>query len=291
MSRRLALTLLCPLLWASLLVPPRAAAAPIRVVATIFPVGDMARQVGGDEVDVDTLLPAGADPHTFEPSPDAVRALERAQVVIRVGAGLDAWVNRFATSRAAVVVTATEGIALLDDPDHEGRGDPHVWLDPGLMRRYFIPELVAALSRVRPELHQRFVTAAAAYDKTLSALDRDIAAAAAHWSHHEYVAMHQAWRYFGRRYGLTQVGAVEESPGKEPSARSVARIIDAARAAHCRVVLAEPQSSRRGADVIASEIGGKVYLVDPLGGPTVPGRDSYVALMHYNLKVFSDALR
>src|SRR5512139_561685 len=125
---------------------PAAAVAAVRVVATIFPLADVVRQVGGDEVEVVTLLPPGASPHTFEPTPEQARQVATARVFVDVGAGLDGWAARLRAARTEplIVVTATAGVTLLDG-DHHG-GDPHVWLDPVLVRDHVVGAIVEGLA-------------------------------------------------------------------------------------------------------------------------------------------------
>jgi len=105
------------------------------------------------------------------------------------------------------------------------------------------------------------------------------------------VSFHAAWRYFARRYELTEVGAVEPFPGKEPSARDIASLVERARAADVRAVLVEPQFSPRTAEQIAREIGARVATVDPLGGSQLAGRAAYLDLMRYNVQRFIEALQ
>ncbi len=266
---------------------PARAAEPIRVAATIFPLADIAARVGGTAVEVMTLLPAGASPHTYEPKPEQVRALQSAQLLIRVGAGVDDWVDRLLGS-GGPVVTATGGIDLIDGGGH-GRGDPHVWLDPHLVEQQIVPAIETALEKIAPDRRQELAANAAGYQRQLAQLDDQIMRAAHGWKHPEYVSLHQSWRYFARRYGLRQVGVIEESPGKEPSARAIAELVQRARQAQARIVLVEPQLSRRAAEILAAEFGGVLVTVDPLGGPSLPGRDSYLKLMRFNLEALSHA--
>ncbi|HUI27526.1 MAG TPA: metal ABC transporter substrate-binding protein [Candidatus Kryptonia bacterium] len=268
------------------------AGATISVVATVFPIAAIVGQIGGQFVAVHTLLPAGANPHTFEPTPEQLRVMASAALIVRVGAGLDDWLARLlATSDgAAPTIAITDGLELLGPADSP-HGDPHVWLDPVLVRDRIVPKLVLALTNAEPQRQADFEGAATQFAAELTQLDRDIAGALQPLSHRGFVAVHPAWRYFARRYGLEEVAVIESSPGKEPSAQAIAAIIERGRARQVRVVLTEPQMTERTAVVIARELGAVVVNVDPLGGPHVPQRDSYLALMRYNLRVFEQALR
>ena len=267
-----------------------AASATVPVVATIFPLADLARQVGGEEVEVATLLPPGASPHTFEPTPLQMRAVAHARVFVQVGAGLDNWTAKLLSAGRAdlKVVTVTDGLKLLGSAtgteEPAQRLDPHVWLDPLLVRDHVVPMIVDALAAVGPEHRAVFESRVAQLCDQLTRLDADIRTALASVSNKRYVAFHSAWRYFGLRYGLEEVAVVEAFPGKEPSAQEIAAVVQKARAAGVRAILIEPQFPARIAEQIAREFGGRTALVDPLGGPQLAGRNQYVDLMRYNLR-------
>jgi len=289
------LTLASGLLLAMALLPGPAAAT-VQVVATVFPVADIVRQVGGSDVEVATLLPAGASPHTFEPAPAQIRQVAQAHIFVQVGAGLDGWTQPLlsAAQRSLRVVTLADGVELLRAGDAHGgsiAGDPHIWLDPLLVRDHVVPAVAGALTQVAPEHGPAFEAGAAAFRAALTRLDAEIRAALAPLPHRHYVSFHAAWRYFARRYELTEVGAVEPFPGKEPSARDIASLVERARAADVRAVLVEPQFSPRTAEQIAREIGARVATVDPLGGSQLAGRAAYLDLMRYNVQRFIEALQ
>ncbi|MFI5396344.1 MAG: metal ABC transporter substrate-binding protein [Candidatus Binatia bacterium] len=280
-------------LWGGTLAAPAAAA--VRVVATIFPVADMVRQIGGELVDVATLLPAGASPHTFEPTPDQVRTVAEATVFVEIGAGLDTWAGKLKAARSGPmkVITLTAGLALLGAAPEHGEphgGDPHVWLDPVLVRDHLVPAIARGLSQADPGHLAEFQRRATDFQAALTQLDADIRATLAPAVNRNYVAFHSAWRYFGQRYDLREVAVVESFPGKEASALEIARVVEKARAAHVRVVLIEPQFNPRMAEQIAHEIGAQVLLVDPLGAPLLSDRDHYIDLLRHNLQVFARAL-
>jgi zinc transport system substrate-binding protein len=277
------------LLCGAFFVPP--ASATVRVVATIFPLADAVRQIGGDAVAVVTLLPPGANPHTFEPTPAQVRDIAQARVFVRVGAGLDDWAAKLLAARRSdlLVVTVTDGVSLLGGAPGHG-GDPHVWLDPILMRDHMVPQILAALTQADADHQARFAHAADEFESALTRLDAEIRQTLAPLPSRNYIAFHSAWRYFGERYGLHEVGVVESFPGKEPSARELAGVVEAARAAHVHAILVEPQFNPRIAQQVAHELGGRTLVVDPIGGPDIPGRNSYIDIMRYNLSVVVKAL-
>lgn len=278
-----------------------ARAAPLQVVATIEPLAMLVREIGGDRVEVAVLVPPGASPHTFEPQPSDVAALARAALLVEMGAGLDAWVRALAAAAAPApprtTVADAPGLALLAAPgSHEQDGhaagarvDPHVWLDPIRVRDAIVPALVAALAARDPDGGAAFEQRAAAFRAQLDTLDAEVRRTlAAHGT--RFVAFHAAWRYFAERYGLEQVGVVEEAPGEEPAPRALAALVTRAREAHVPAILVEPQLSPRVAKVLAAEFGATTVLVDPNGDPTDPARSTYAGLMRWNAQAFARAL-
>jgi ABC-type Zn uptake system ZnuABC Zn-binding protein ZnuA len=280
----------------ALLLAAPAAMATVKVVATIYPLADLASQIGGSQITVSTLLPAGANPHTFEPTPAQMQAVAAAGLLVRVGAGLDDWAVKLldAGGGKIPVVTITAGVELMPMTEHATAahgGDPHVWLDPLLMRDQVVPALLASLLAAAPAGRDVFEENARQTSARLTDLDHELQGLLAPVRDHAFVAFHSAWRYFARRYALHEVGTVEPFPGKESSAREMAALIQLARAAGLRSVFIEPAFDPRVAEQIAREIGGRTYLVDPLGAPGLAGRDSYGSLMRYNARVFAEALQ
>jgi len=279
-------------LWAALAAPAWAA-EPLRVAASIGPVALLVQAVGGERVAVQTLLPPGASPHGYEPTPSQVRDLAGAHLLVTVGAGLDPWAERLHRAVArdvpALALAAHTALLASEDPDEPG-GDPHVWLDPVRVRDDLVPALVRALSDASPDGAADFARSGAAFQGRLTALDRELAEGLAPVRDRGFVPFHASWTYFARRYHLRQVAVVEPIPGREPSARWMRDVIEAARAAGARAVLVEPQFNPRIARTIAEQFGARVVTADPLGDPAGPSGGSYESLMRFNLAAFREAL-
>lgn len=287
------------------------AAAPIPVAASIGPLGDFCRKVGGARVQVTVLIPSGASPHVFEPTPREVAQAVRAKVLVYVGAGLDPWVERLAASSTAasqIRVVAVAGLPLLteatsvaqeegDIPRHAGQehrhlpgtGNPHVWLDP-VLAQDISRRIAAALIQADPDHRESYEANLKAFLQDLEALHQEAARRTAAFAIREFVSFHPSFTYFARRYGLKEVGVIEISPGREPTPGHIRRIVEAIRRYGVRVVFAEPQLSPRTAAVIAREAGVRVLLLDPLGGRP-PYGDDYLRLMRYNLDIMEKAMK
>lgn len=283
-----------------------AAPQPIKVVATIFPLADIVRQIGGNRVKVSALLTAGMSEHTSEPTTAQIRQVAEAVLYVRVGAGMDVWGDKLlaAAKRPPAMVTATAGIPLLSVAEqelvaekeanahhhHEG-DDPHVWLDPILVRDHIVPGITNALISLSPADSLYFKANSKQFAAALTKLDQEMRPRIKALPRRDFIALHGAWHYLANRYGLRQLAAVEPFPGKEPSAKYIVALVALARKDGVTTIFAEPQLSAKAAQVIAAELKGKVLLLDPVGGETVPGRNSYLALMRYNLSTIERGMK
>ena len=261
----------------------------ILVAASIAPLADFARQVGGDRVEVITLVPPGASPHTYELKPSQVRQVAEARLLVLNGAGLEYWAEklvRAAGNPTLQVVDTSRGIPLLDAGAHGA--NPHIWLDPQQAMRQ-VEHIRDALARLDPGHAAAYRENAARFLAELQDLDREIAAEVRGWRTKQFIAFHPAWVYFARRYGLEQAGVIERSPGREPSPAELARIVETAKRVGARAIFAEPQFSPKAAEAIARESGARVLFLDPLGS-SLKDR-SYLAMMRSNVFQMAPALR
>jgi zinc transport system substrate-binding protein len=125
----------------------------------------------------------------------------------------------------------------------------------------------------------------------LKSLDAEIKSETESFSSREFITFHPAWTYFARRYGLVEAAVIEEAPGKEPTTKEQMRIIDLVKELNVKAIFAEPQFSTKAADAIAEDSGAKVLLLDPIGGPKLADRDSYIAMMRYNVGQMGEAMK
>jgi zinc transport system substrate-binding protein len=259
---------------------PRASTGKLKVVATIFPLADFVKNVAGDKAEVITLLPAGASPHTWEPLPEQVQSVAEAQLFFINGAGV------VDTSMMA----SMEGALLTGEGDEQGGVNPHIWLDPVLAQKQ-VEAIAAALVMVDPANRDVYIANAAAYVAELKLLDQEIRGVTQDFSIREFITFHPSWTYFARRYGLVEAAVIEESPGQEPSPAYIQQVVDLARGLKVKAIFAEPQFSSKAAETIAAESGAEVLFLDPIGGADLPGRDSYINLMRYNVDQMKQAMK
>ena len=292
----------------TLLSAPTCFGEKLPVVASIFPLADMIQQVGGEHVDVIFVLPAGASPHTFEPKPSLVKKISSARIFFMVGVGLEFWAQKFISlSKAALkAVVLSNEVPLIyttghfdDHQKHHGEkndsdvrlnvANPHIWLDP-VIAKSMVNTIIAALSEVDNRHLTYYNQQGQMYLDELDKLDGLINATVESFRIKKYVSFHTSWDYFARQYDLQSVGVIEAAPGRNPTPVRIKNIVASIKKHNIKAVFAEPQLNSRAAEVIAKEANVKLLMLDPMGGPKIKGRNSYIDLMRYNLNVFKEAL-
>lgn len=230
----------------------------IAVAVTIPPQAEFVERVGGDRVRVVVMVPPGASPHTYEPTPGDLATVSSAAMYAKVGSGVEferAWMDKITgLNPAMLVVDCSEGVDLIE-------ADPHIWTSPrnaGIM----VENIYTGLVTVDPEQQEYYRQNRDAYLQELESLDREIRQAVEESGTEKIMVYHPAWTYFAAEYGLVQVPIEEE--GKEPAPQTLSRLIEEAKAENITVIFAEPEFSTRSAEVIAAEVGGRVVLVSPL---------------------------
>ena len=258
----------------------------IRVVATTTILADLVREVGGDRVTVESLVPKGGEAHTFDPRPSDVRRVVEADLVVRNGLGLDDWLlglveDSGSDARVVGLGEDLDGATYLADGDAV---NPHLWLDVANARRY-AARIAAELEALDVDHARAIATRAGAYDRELAALDSDARErlAAIPPAARTVISFHDAFPYFAAAYGLTVDGTVVDAPGQDPSAAQVEALVREIRAKGIKAILAEAQFSDKLVQAIADEAGASVVsdlYTDSVGDPPL---DTYIALMRWNV--------
>jgi len=245
----------------------------IHAFVSIAPQKYFLQRIAGDRVQVEVMVPPGADPHTFEPKPSQMRALAQCDLYFAVGIESErVWLPKVKGLNPKMMVVHTEeGIsrtALEHSRTHKGNEahskeavDPHIWLAPALVQKQ-ADRILAALVRMDPENEKTYRQNHQGFSRELDSLDREIKKLLAGREGESFLVLHPSWGYFARAYGLKQISI--EIEGKEPKAADIQRIIRESRTRGIRVVFAQPQFSAKKAEMVAREINGKVVLLDPL---------------------------
>jgi len=306
-TRRTVLSWLASVLALAGALMPAAAQAPekLKVVATFSILGDLVRQVGGERVEVTTLVGPNGDAHVYSPTPADGRRLMEARIVFTNGLKFEGWIDRLVTSSGtkALTVEAAKGVEGLDarEADHaHGRGhdhghgslDPHAW-QYVMNVRVYVQNIRDALVAADPDGRDVYEANAAAYDAKLAALDREIRdlVNAIPAERRKIITSHEAFRYF-EIYGIRFIAPQGTSTDAEASAKDVAIIIRQIKREQVPAVFIENVSDPRLMDRISKEsgakIGAKVYS-DALSEPNGPA-GTYIDMMRHNIRAFSAAL-
>lgn len=281
--------------------PPRPETSPGKVlaVATIHPFYDLACRIGGDDAEVRALLPAGASPHTYSPTPEDARNVYKAQVVFMFGRDVDNWASKLhkaSRSSARLVVISGErdthetheGHSAAEGHAHEGE-DPHFWMDPVKMLEY-AETVERHFSEIRPEARERFAKRRKEFEDEINVLVAEYSKKFSKLSNRKFIAYHSAYIHLAERFGLEQLAVIEASPGKGVSPGSLKKIIELIRANGIRAIYAEPQFSDKFARTLTRETGVPVKFLDPLGNPSDPERATYTRNLRKNLDIIWETL-
>jgi zinc/manganese transport system substrate-binding protein len=268
------------------------AADRLNVVASFSILGDLVRHVGGEHVNVTTLVGPDSDAHVYSPTPADARKIADARLVFVNGLGLEGWLPRLVQSAGnkATIITATTGIAPLKLGSD---ADPHAWQSP-LNAKIYVANIRDALVAADPADTEPFKANAAAYLAQLDALDGEVRQAVAQIpeNRRKVISTHRAFGYFAAAYGITFIAPLGVSTESEASARDIAGIITQIRAAKIPAVFLENISDPRLIRQIAAEtgarVGGTLYS-DSLTGEKGDS-PTYIDMVRHNIKALTSAL-
>lgn len=289
-------------------VSPAASDDKVKVVASFYAMADFAQKVGGDHVEVTNLVPAGTEPHDWEPTPSDMAALQDADLLVYNGAGMEHWVDDTLAAlgdAAPAAVRASDGIALLDEKDHDADDadadahdhdaddhDPHVWLNPANAKAE-LKNIADALGKADPSHADDYSANYERWAAEFDGLDQEFKAQLTAAPHKTIVVSHEAFGYLCDAYGLTQLPITGMDAEGEPDAQAMAQIIDQVRAQNIKVIFSEDLVSPKVAQQIADATGATCETLNPLEGLTddqlAQGAD-YVQVMRENLAKLVKAL-
>lgn len=245
----------------------------LQIMVSIAPQQYFVERIGSGYVTVNVMVPSGTEPHTFEPKPEQLKALSRADAYLRIRIEFeDAWMDKIkATNPRMLIVDTTQGIQRIPMSTSHQEGarqgesredlDPHIWLSPSLVKvqAQTIYNTLVQLDARHQAIYQ---TNLQQFLADINKLDTDIRQLLKGVENRKFIVFHPGWGYFARDYGLDMVPI--EVGGQEPSAAELAKLVKQAKQENIQVVFAEPQFSQQAAETIAQEIDGEVLLIDPL---------------------------
>ncbi len=266
----------------------------LKVVTTTTVFADIVSNVGGARTSVTSIIPPGVGPEDYEPKPSDSRLLDGADLIVRNGVGLDDFLDKLLASASggtAAQLVLGDGIPTITV---QGEDNPHFWLDPSLVVRYYLPAISAKLSGLDPAGAATYAANAKSYGESLTALDAELMAEvqAIPAANRKLVTFHDAFPYFAKHFGFELVGVILANPGQEPSAGELAALVETVKRAGVRAVFSEAQFNPSLARTLAQEAGiTKVVttLYNDALGPAPA--DTYVGMMRYNMQQIVEALR
>jgi len=269
-----------------------------QVVVSMSTLAALVQAVGDSRISIRTLVPIGVSPETYDPRPSDLVAVSGAQLIVMNGAGLETWLDKLLgdANSGATVLVLSNGMPVAGRDPHQPAGEsgnPHLWLDPVYAQAY-VQKIAAALSQIDPANAPAYAANARAEVRRLRLLDASIREqiATVPRERRSAIVFHDAWYYFDRRYGIRDVGAIEPTPGREPSAQWFARLVALARAQRVRAIFGEPQFSPSLVRQLADETGVKTVTQlydDTLG--TTPQLETYEGIMRYDVAQMLAAMK
>lgn len=258
------------------------------VVVSMFHLAEWTKAVAGNSVEVILAVPAGTEPHDFVPSAREIAAYTDADIVIGNGGGVDGWVEKLRSSRAA----AQKSTLVLSDRIDFVNNDPHIWLDLELAQES-IDAIANALSAQNPSLAETYRANAEKEKQRLAELDAAYRNTLTGCEKKDVIVAHDAFGYLGRRYGLTMHGILGLSPDDEPSAQELVRLARQAKAWNVTTIFFEELASPDVAQTLADELQLETAVLNPLEGLTVEQEKNgvtYHSLMQSNLTALTNEL-
>ncbi len=279
------------MIWAQPKTLPQASDVPgaLQLVTTIYPLAEFAEQVGGDLVKVTALVPAGVEPHDYEPTPQDIAQLYNADVVLVNGNGVDAWAEKLGDDLRKKGVHTVQ---MSEELASSSSTDPHYWLDPVLAK-----QLVQVIHRAVEAKHgpsEVLGQQVNAAEARLDALHTRYEVTLARCARRGFVTTHDAFRYLASRYHLVQYPISGFSPTEDPSPQTMAEISNLVREKGITTIFTETLVSPKTAEAIASETGAITAVLNPIEGITEVERQAgkgYIQLMEDNLTQLNAALQ
>lgn len=267
---------------------PLLAKSKLNVVVSFYPLYDFTKNIGGEKVNITTIIPFGVEPHDWEPTPKDVGKILSADLFIYNGAGLEPWAEKLVKdtkSKNLVVIDMYKSIGAKGD-------DPHIWLDPVLVKaqlKVIRDTLIKLDSRNKSYYEANYNS----YLKKVEALDREIRDTLSRCKKKVFVTSHDAFSRFAERYGLTQVPITGINPEAEPKPKDLVEVVKIVRENKIKYIFTEPLISPKLAESLSRETGAKILILDPIEGLSesdIKAGKDYISKMRENLKNLKLAL-
>ena len=274
--------------------------AKVKVVTTLPDLASLVSAVGRDRVEVTSIAKGYQDPHFVDPKPSFILKLQSADLLFKVGLGLEAWLDPLvigARNSKLKVVDCSRGVLLLEIPTAVDRsmgdihpfGNPHTWLDP-TNGKIMLDSIASALGKTDPANASFYETNRAAYAKKLDSAMAVWETKLKPFSGTEVITYHNSWAYFAERFGLVRAGYLEPKPGIPPSPSHLNELIDQMKRENIKIIIMEPYFSDKEPNLVARETGAKVLALAPSVG-ALKGADDYIAMFDYDVNLLAKVLK
>ena len=267
------------------------------VITSFYPLYFFAEWIGGDKAVVTNIVPAGAEPHDYEPTAQDMAQMEKSRLIVVNGGGLEAWSDRLAKNISAkntTIVVAGEGLLTREMRENGAvTTDPHIWLDPVLAKK-MAERIALGFEAVDPEHAAFYRENAGRLLEQLDDLDATYRSGLQTCAEKNIITSHSAFGYVAAEYGFNQVSIAGLSPDAEPSPSELARIAQFAKTNNVRYIFFESLVSPKLSQTIAAEVGAETLVLNPLEGLSdgeLAGGEDYFSVMYNNLVNLQTALR
>ncbi len=279
----------------------------LTIVTTFYPIYDFTKEIVRDEGNVKLLIPAGTEPHDFEPSAKERAEISDADVFVYNSSDMEFFVDSLkdsVDSKQTLMIEAAKGIDRLESQeadeheeseeghDHAHEYDPHVWLDPVLAIKE-VRTIAGELGEKYPDKKEIFTKNADAYIKKLEALDQKYSEELKNATNRTFVTHHAAFAYLANQYNLEQVAISGVSPDQEPTPSRLAELKEFVKKNNIKVIYFEENASSKVAETLSNETGVKLEVLNPLESLTneqIKAGENYISVMEKNLEALKESI-
>ncbi|TLX83510.1 MAG: ABC transporter substrate-binding protein [Thaumarchaeota archaeon] len=274
-------------------IPPQSTSSSsdkLKVVSSFYPIYEFVKKVGGDKIDSLVLIPTGLEPHDFEPTINQIQAANSADALVFNGLGFETWIDKINTKNK---IDASNSINASYIDNRTKSFDPHIWLDPVFAKKE-TENIRDGLIKIDPNNRDYYSQNAKIFINELDTLDKTIRADLKSCKKHDFVAFHNAFSYFAKRYGLNQHTITTTGPEEEIKPQRLVEIIQLAKNLGLHVIYSEELIDPRYALAVAQEIpDAKVLVLSPIEGLTKDEQSKgigYVDKMNENIQNLKQGL-
>jgi ABC-type Zn uptake system ZnuABC Zn-binding protein ZnuA len=266
----------------------------LKVVTTTTVFADIVQNVGGSRVAATSIIPPGVGPEDYEPKPDDAKKLADAKLIVSNGVGLDDFLDKLLASGSGGQtphLVLGDGIPVMTV---DGEENPHFWLDPTLVKQFYLPAIARKLTELDPDGRATFDANVASYGAQLDALDTELKAKidTIPAANRRLVTFHDAFPYFARHFGFELVGVILQNVGQDPSAADLAALVDKLKSTGVKAVFAEAQFNPKLSETLAQEAGVTSVVTTLYNDALGPApADTYLGLMRWNVDQIVTALK